>query len=393
MTAQSRPGTPTEPPLHAATEPHPGTRPTTAQLEALAAVAQCGSISAAARALGLAQPTVSTTLARLERLAATRLLVRSHAGVRLTASGQEVLESAQVALAALDEVAATLARLQSAGADTNVGATRPVRIAASYTIAEHLLPVWLATCPVPTAIEVRNSEEVQREVLAGDVELGFVEGPDVAEGLTARTLGTDELVLVVCPEHPWAGRATPVTAGELIGSTGAGSAAGAGTSAGAGGGPTSIVPAHAGPRHTDRQGGPGHTDRQAGSRRTDRQGGPRRTDRQGGRPAGRFLVVREPGSGARAVLDKALAEAGYSLPADVAVMGSNAALLTAVAHAGAHAVLAEEAAASAIASGAAVRVPTTLDLRRRLRLVRPASAHLAPAAAQMVTLLATRATA
>lgn len=366
MTAQSRPGTPTEPPLHAATEPHPGTRPTTAQLEALAAVAQCGSISAAARALGLAQPTVSTTLARLERLAGTRLLVRSHAGVRLTASGQEVLESAQVALAALDEVAATLARLQSAGADTNVGATQPVRIAASYTIAEHLLPVWLATCPVPTAIEVRNSEEVQREVLAGDVELGFVEGPDVAEGLTARTLGTDELVLVVCPEHPWAGRATPVTAGELIGSTGAGSAAGAGTSAGAGGGPTSIVPAHAGPGHTDRQ---------------------------GGRPAGRFLVVREPGSGARAVLEKALAEAGYSLPADVAVMGSNAALLTAVAHAGAHAVLAEEAAASAIASGAAVRVPTTLDLRRRLRLVRPASAHLAPAAAQVVTLLAIRATA
>lgn len=379
MTAQSRPGTPTEPPLHAATEPHPGTRPTTAQLEALAAVAQCGSISAAARALGLAQPTVSTTLARLERLAGTRLLVRSHAGVRLTASGQEVLESAQVALAALDEVAATLARLQSAGADTNVAATRPVRIAASYTIAEHLLPVWLATCPVPTAIEVRNSEEVQREVLAGDVELGFVEGPDVAEGLTARTLGTDELVLVVCPEHPWAGRATPVTAGELIGSTGAGSAAGAGagagTSAGAGGGPTSIVPAHAGPGHTDRQGGSGHT------------------DRQGGRPAGRFLVVREPGSGARAVLEKALAEAGYSLPADVAVMGSNAALLTTVAHAGAHAVLAEEAAASAIASGAAVRVPTTLDLRRRLRLVRPASAHLAPAAAQVVTLLATRATA
>lgn len=370
MTAQSRPGTPTEPPLHAATEPHPGTRPTTAQLEALAAVAQCGSISAAARALGLAQPTVSTTLARLERLAGTRLLVRSHAGVRLTASGQEVLESAQVALAALDEVAATLARLQSAGADTNVGATQPVRIAASYTIAEHLLPVWLATCPVSTAIEVRNSEEVQREVLAGDVELGFVEGPDVAEGLTARTLGTDELVLVVCPEHPWAGRATPVTAGELIGSTGADSAAGAGagagTSAGAGGGPTSIVPAHAGSRHTDRQ---------------------------GGRPAGRFLVVREPGSGARAVLDKALAEAGYSLPADVAVMGSNAALLTAVAHAGAHAVLAEEAAASAIASGAAVRVPTTLDLRRRLRLVRPASAHLAPAAAAVVTLLATRATA
>lgn len=290
-------------------------RPTTAQLEALIAVAEAGSISAAAQRLSLTQPTVSATLARLEAVAGTALLERAPGGTRLTPAGQEVVTRARPALDALDEVGRVV--------DTLRGAPSPVRVAASYTIAEQLLPVWLAGCPVPTQVEVCNSERVQRRVRSGEVEIGFIEGASVADSLEEQAVAHDELVLVVAPEHPWARRSEAVTHTELIGPTRVGS-----------------------------------------------------------------LVLREEGSGAREVLARALAERGTTLPGDARVLGSNAAVLTAVRHSGSHAVLARAAAQSTLDTGEVVQVPVALDLRRRLRLVTRRSGRLRPEAQAVIAVVA-----
>lgn len=294
-------------------------RPTTAQLEALVAVAESGSISRAASALGLAQPTVSATLRRLERQSGAPLLERTASGTRLTAEGDDVVRLARAALAAIDDVGTALAG--------RARETRPVAVAASYTVAEQLLPVWLRDCPVPTRVEVCNSREVQASLEAGRVEIGFVEGVAVDDVLRTRVLARDELVLVVAPSHPWAGRSAPVSPRELV-------------------------------------------------------EGP---DGAGG------LVLREQGSGAREVLELTLAERGCGLPAVLQVRGSTSAVLTSVRFAGEHGVVPVEAVAGALARGELVRVPLDLVLRRELRLVLHRRAAERPGVAAVVAHVVERA--
>lgn len=187
--------------------------PDLAALELLVAVADHGSLSAGARAVGMAQPNASRSLARLERHLGVGLVVRSTAGSRLTAAGLVVVDWARDVLAA----AATLAD----GAATLAGSGRAgLTVSASQTVAEHLLPAWLASLRAAhpecaARIRVGNTADVVADVLAGTCAVGFVEGPRAPRGLHSAVVARDELVLVVAPHHPWSRRRTPVTAAEL----------------------------------------------------------------------------------------------------------------------------------------------------------------------------------
>lgn len=184
-------------------------RPPLAALELLVALDQHGSISAAARAAGVSQPTASAGLHRLERRLGLELLVRGPRGSEPTAVGRRVAEAARDVLAAVD-------RFESAAGALREEPAESLRVAASLTIAEYLAPRWLAAFAraereaggVPPDVElvVRNSREVMQLVLEGAAELGFVESPTVRPGLRSRTVARDELVVVVAPGHPWARR-------------------------------------------------------------------------------------------------------------------------------------------------------------------------------------------
>ncbi|WP_449386008.1 LysR family transcriptional regulator [Cellulomonas soli] len=180
-------------------------------LQVFVAVAEHGSLSAAARALGVAQPSASAALRRLERGTGVTLVLRTPSGTALTEQGRRLLPRAMAVLRASDgfEAAAAAERSQHAGR---------IVVAASMTIAEHLAPAWIAARgPGQASVEllVANSRDVARAVLDGDAELGFVEGPDVDEALASRVVGTDELVVVVAPTHPWARRRRAISAVEL----------------------------------------------------------------------------------------------------------------------------------------------------------------------------------
>lgn len=69
-------------------------------LECLVAVADCGSITEAARLIHLTQPAVSHQLAELERETDTALLNRRPRGVSLTPAGNAALPHARRALEA-----------------------------------------------------------------------------------------------------------------------------------------------------------------------------------------------------------------------------------------------------------------------------------------------------
>ena len=184
-------------------------------LELLVAVSDHGSVGAAARHCGVAQPNATRSLARLERGLGVALLVRAPTGSTLTPAGLVVVEHARRVLEAEGALR---------GAVTAFRGDAPVAlsVAASQTVAEHLLPMWLAALRAehPDAaveFEVANTRSVVDAVVHGRVQLGFVEGPRPPSGLQHAVVGRDELVVVVAPGHPWARRRRPVTDEELLG--------------------------------------------------------------------------------------------------------------------------------------------------------------------------------
>ncbi|WP_431966681.1 LysR family transcriptional regulator [Actinacidiphila sp. bgisy160] len=272
-----------------------------AAFDLLLSVASLGSVGAAARAHGVSQPAASSRLRHLERRLGLQLLERSPRGSRLTEHGALVADWARTAVDAAASLDAGLTSLRGT-------AESRLRVAASMTVAEYLLPQWLLTlragAPRTTvALTAGNSEDVAAAVLAGEAHLGFVEGPDVPRGLFAQPVAHDELTVVVAPSHPWARRRSGIGAAEL---------------------------------------------------------------------AATPLVSRERGSGTRRHLERALAEGtGLALADPLLELPSTTAIKTAVADGIAPAVLSSLALSAELASGGVVAVPVSgLELRRTLRVVR-----------------------
>ncbi|MEO7587235.1 MAG: LysR family transcriptional regulator [Arachnia sp.] len=290
------------------------TWPVLLDLELLLRSDQLGSLSAAARELGLSQPEASRRLARLEGQLDQQLMVRTHTGSHLTKAGELVAEwSHQL----LDQASQWQAGVAALHARSNT----QLDIAASQTVAEYLAPRWLALfrslhADVLTRLEVHNSARVVEMVQSGAVQLGLLESPTVPAGLESVIIGHDRLVVVVSPTHPWRRRRS-VSAADL---------------------------------------------------------------------AGTPLVVREPGSGTRETLDRALHDrerepAAMELP-------SNAAVLSAAAAGAGPAVISGLAARGAITDGRLHRVPLSgQPLERELRAAWSVDTPLAHLAQQFVVML------
>jgi DNA-binding transcriptional LysR family regulator len=179
----------------------------------LLTVARRGSLGRAAAEHGMSQPAASARIRNLEGQLGLALIERSPRGSRLTPAGALV---ADWATAAIDAAAAMDAGVTALRQDRDCR----LRIAASLTLAEYLLPAWLtalrAADPcVAVALKAVNSAEVSKAVLADAADIGFVEGPGVPDGLRAGPVGRDRLTVVVSPSHPWARRASGVPVSEL----------------------------------------------------------------------------------------------------------------------------------------------------------------------------------
>ncbi|WP_079628603.1 LysR family transcriptional regulator, partial [Mycobacteroides abscessus] len=190
----------------------PGT-PDLGVLDLLVSVAETGSLGAAARQHGISQPAASMRIRALERRLRLVLLERGPTGSRLTDAGLAVVGYASPVLAAAHEFVTGVAALHSDQAPRLV-------VAASRTIADHRIPLWLTAlrarhADVAVSLEVGNTQQVCELVRAGGASLGFIEGPHAPTGLGGEVLGADELVIVVGPGHKWAHRRKPVTLREL----------------------------------------------------------------------------------------------------------------------------------------------------------------------------------
>lgn len=183
------------------------------ELAAFVSAIEAGSVHGAADALQLTQSAVTKRIQALERRVGGRVLERGRFGVRTTPLGASVYPAAKAALEALDDVAQVVERSRGAGG-------MDLRLSASHTIGEFLLPGWLAEFrrhrpEIHPQLEIVNSRGVIDAVREHRTDVGFVEGTDPLDGLDTVGVAHDELVAVVTAEHPWA-RRRAVTARDLV---------------------------------------------------------------------------------------------------------------------------------------------------------------------------------
>ncbi|MHB8293864.1 MAG: LysR substrate-binding domain-containing protein [Acidimicrobiales bacterium] len=239
--------------------PLPVTFPTLSALDLFLSVVQLGSVSRASVLHGIAQPSASARIRHLERQLGLKLLERGPSGSAATPAGRWVAEWATTILDDAAHLAASLDALRAQ-------AVGRLRIAASLTVAEQLLPGWIAAFQsrhpkASASLEVVNSAHVIEQLEHGLADLGFIESPGSPAGLCSAVIAEDELVLVVSPSHPLARRRLPLPLGAL---------------------------------------------------------------------SGMALIVRERGSGTREALERAFADRGMGVPHTLLELGSNSAVKAAV---------------------------------------------------------------
>lgn len=185
--------------------------PELASLDLFVSIVELGSVSRAAKAHGIAQPSASSRLRHLERQLGMQLVTRSPSGSVPTDAGVVVAGWAEAILRSAHELKAGLEAFQA----EQVGR---LRVTASFTVAEYLLPQWLGRFAREhpgdsVALEVANSTSVIQRVHDGSADLGFIETTSPVPDLEEQVVGTDELIAVVARTHPWAKRGSvPVEA-------------------------------------------------------------------------------------------------------------------------------------------------------------------------------------
>src|ERR671935_2571149 len=169
----------------------------TTRMRLLVEIERQGSVSAAAMAIGIGQPSASQHLRLLEAAAGQRLVERTGRGSRLTSAGQVLAARAAQALASLgaaEEELGAIAGLQ----------TGTIHLGASTAPGVYLLPDTLGcfrrSYPgVSVEVEVAASDEILARLLAGRVQLALVGASETDERIELEPFLEDELVGVAKP--------------------------------------------------------------------------------------------------------------------------------------------------------------------------------------------------
>ena len=174
------------------------------RMEVFRAVAERLNFTRAAAALHISQPAVTRHIKHLEAHYGTPLFLRGPSGITLTDAGRVLLDHARQ----LDGLTRTMeTRLRS----RQPLLSGPLRLAASTTIAQYLLPARLAAFhkkhpAIKVTLRSGNTEEVIGAMLAGRIDLGLIEGSSGQRELQTEAFFEDEILCVAAPDHPLAKR-------------------------------------------------------------------------------------------------------------------------------------------------------------------------------------------
>ena len=170
------------------------------QLKAFVAIAESGTFTAGAVRVHVTQAAISMQIRQLENETGTQLFVRAPRRVILTEAGEKLLVRAYSILrehdAALEEMAALTGahrgRLRIGSASAGVSAD---------PLPQILRELKKRHEAVETSVVSGTSEELVRQVLAGELDAAFVSLPVEARGVQTELLSEDYLVGIASPRH------------------------------------------------------------------------------------------------------------------------------------------------------------------------------------------------
>lgn len=157
-------------------------------------ICELGSLSAAARSMGISRPMVSRYLDEMEKWAGARLIHRSTRRLTLTPAGEKILEKTRQLASLSQDIEGDATRLTPSGT---------LRIACAHFTATHLLgpviPAFLARYPA-LRIEVDiNNQPVSLVGERIDLAIRITNSPE--PGVIARALGECRSVLCASPGY------------------------------------------------------------------------------------------------------------------------------------------------------------------------------------------------
>ena len=164
------------------------------QLECLRMIAEQGSFSAAARALGISQPSISQRMRELEAEIGERLFLRSHAGAQLTDLGRVVSGHAA-------EIARHIAQIRAAALSQRDDTAGEVSVGLPTTVALHLtVPIVREVRERFPGIRLRVVESMSGYLLewlvSGRIDLAILYMAQGAPELRITSILTEELYLI-----------------------------------------------------------------------------------------------------------------------------------------------------------------------------------------------------
>ncbi|MET0382726.1 MAG: LysR family transcriptional regulator [Burkholderiaceae bacterium] len=179
-------------------------RITLRQLAIFAAVADAGSTTAAGQRVALSQSATSAALNELENVLDARLFDRVGTRLLLNDTGRALLPQAR---AVLDGAAGIEREFGLGAADGAAMAAAPIRVGASTTIGNYLLPAMIASYrrawqDAHVDVRIAHTTDIAGAVARLEVDLGLIEGPCHEPEVQVQPWREEELVIVCAPDHP-----------------------------------------------------------------------------------------------------------------------------------------------------------------------------------------------
>ena len=164
------------------------------QLKIFLAIAEVGNVTKAADLLGITQSAASASIASIENIYQVKLFERVGRSIILSEVGKRFLPEAQSAIASAKSASKYLRSLS----EKTVGS---LKIAASQTIANYWLPRKLALFharhpEVALNLTMTNTSAVEKAVVNGKVDIGFVEAEVFSDELRFIKVDHDQIALV-----------------------------------------------------------------------------------------------------------------------------------------------------------------------------------------------------
>lgn len=169
-------------------------------LKIFVTVCETGSVTAAGQKLHIAQPSISLAISELEDYYGIKLFDRIAKRLYITEAGKKFLQYATHIVGLFEEMEKEI---------KNFDATGIIRIGASITIGNNLLPGYITRFKqmhpqMDVKVIIDNSEKIQQYILSNQIDIGLIEGIVHSPYIVEHKFRDDELVMVCGNAHPFA---------------------------------------------------------------------------------------------------------------------------------------------------------------------------------------------